>query len=278
MPTKPRNLSIASSGGRSARRAATRTSGQSGAPRWRLALWIVLPIGVFVLSMPVARPNKSNRGTVAHAAAAPVRVAAGPSILPGKADADGTARDRRGLTYYTEAVRDDMFSAPQPPVVVPKPVKVEVTPAVVLPDINPFEDWAYTGTIHSGSEITALLENTKTKEGNFVKVGDTVLGERVSSITDQMVTVGATGHPRMLAKTDTMNVTQLDKDAPANTAPAAGPRPGFGGGGGIPGMPNPAAAAAWMRGGQPITLGNGVQITPQMARRYMRQLNANFNN
>ena len=82
--------------------------------------------------------------------------------------------------------------------------------------------WAYTGTITQGDQTIALLENTQTKEGQFLKVGDRLMGAQVKSVTDQMVTLEASGKPRMLAKSDNITVTPLDRSAAPT--PAAQPR------------------------------------------------------
>jgi hypothetical protein len=101
---------------------------------------------------------------------------------------------------------------------------------VAVPDVSPFEDWSYCGTIRQGRTITALLENTRTHEGEFVKAGDRFMGAAVRGVTGQAVTLASGGKTRMIAKSDRITVTQLSKDAvpatpPAPKQPRAAPQP-----------------------------------------------------
>ena len=67
----------------------------------------------------------------------------------------------------------------------------------VLPEINPFADWSYTGTVKVGDQMMALLENTKTKDGQYLKVGESFQGATVSEITEQSITLNSGGKPRV---------------------------------------------------------------------------------
>ena len=189
------------------------------------------------------------------------------------------ANDRQGLDFYTSNVRDGMFSAPQPPrpKPTPPPVQVQIKPPkvepikVVLPVINPFAEWSYTGTVHMGDMIMALLENTRTKEGQYVKPGDSFMGAQVKSINDQMVTLMNAGKPSMLAKADTIIITPLNGPAPGSAPPPGGPQNG---------QPNPQAP---MMGGAPgdanqpsITLPNGRVLRGDRATRYQQRLDRGF--
>jgi hypothetical protein len=197
-----------------------------------------------------------------------------PSVEPAS---DAPEESRRPVGFYTGAVRSGLFSAPQPPA--PAPIKTvapilpkPLEPAhVVPPPVDPFASWAYTGTITQGDQTIALLENTQTKEGQFLKAGDSLMGAQVKSITDQMVTLELGGKPRMLAKSDNINVTPLDRSA-APTAPAA-PQPG---------QPQQPVINFQMptvnTTTQPmVTLPNGFQMSPQRAQRRNRFMNNNFN-
>jgi hypothetical protein len=167
---------------------------------------------------------------------------------------------RKPLSFYTGAVRNDLFTGtvvpePKPVVTVTKPVKPVVTtptlptaPAVV----DPFADYAYTGTVNMGGQMVALIENTKTREGQYYKQGDSFLGGTISEITERGVSVNIAGAPKTLAKTDNFKLTPLDKSAPflqgqpqgqpgapgAPGAPTANPQPGGPGGMAMPGMGN----------------------------------------
>jgi hypothetical protein len=247
----------------------------------------LLKRGAVDIQSVFARPDMAQNSSGAKSAGKPEAARAaspGPIVMAKeekKVAMTGTAGKsvgaspaRHPLSFYTGEVSDRMFSAPQPPpppppppLPKPKPVKVEV------PDINPFEDWAYTGTMRQGDEITALIENTKTKEGQFLKQGDTFMGAKAVSITAQMVTLTAGGKPRMLAKSDTTNVTQLSKDAVPNTPQQQGPPPG------PPGMPPgmPGMGPGRWGGGGMVTLPNGMQMPAGMAGRRNRRMNFQFN-
>lgn len=205
----------------------------------------------------------------------------GPTVEP---PSDGT--ERLPLTYYTSGIRGSMFGAPVPAApkpVVAKPAKPQPTekPVIVPPvEVDPFEDWKYTGTIRMGEETIALLENTKTKEGQYVKAGDRFLGAEVSSVSDQEVSLGGVAKTSRIAKSDSITVTQLDKSAPFMSG---GGQPGMPGGmpgqpGGAPGMPGGAPNFQMPgRGGQ-IIMPNGSMMQPQDMERMRQQfLDRRFN-
>ena len=191
--------------------------------------------------------------------------------------ASGTP-DRKGLDFYTSNVHDGMFSAPVPPRPKPPtpPVKVvqkaPVEIKVPLPVLNPFAEWSYTGTVHMGDITMALLENTRTKEGQYVKSGDSFMGAQVQSISDQMVTLTNAGKPSMLAKADTIIVTPLSQNAPGGP-PSAG-QPGQPQGG--PAAMNPGMGAMPDASQGSITLPNGRVLTGDRAARYQQRLNRGF--
>lgn len=185
--------------------------------------------------------------------------------------------DRESLDFYTNNVRNGMFSAPQPPkakppVALPPPPKFVPVP-VILPVIDPFADWSYTGTVHMGDITMALLENRQTREGQYVKSGDRFMGAQVQSITDQMVTLTNAGKPSMLAKSDTIIVTPLNQDAPGKNPQANGQVQNGQ-------MPNGQAAAMLSMptdGSQPsFTLPNGKVLSGDRAARYQQRLDQNF--
>ncbi len=153
----------------------------------------------------------------------------------------------RPLKFYTKGVRDSMFSAPQPPpppkekptpvIMPPQPPKSAYIPPIALVVVNPFADWVYTGTVTMGEVKLALIENTKSKEGQYLKQGESFLGAQVSQVTDQMVTFTVGIKPYLLAKSDTINVVQLDRSAPY--LGGAPPPPGAPPGSPPPGMNTP---------------------------------------
>jgi hypothetical protein len=153
------------------------------------------------------------------------------------------AAERHPLSYYTGGVRNDLFSSgaieQAKPKVDTKHDKKPTLPTettVPVADVNPFSDYSYTGTVTVNGSIVALVENTKTKEGQFLKQGDPFLGGKVASLNERTLTVDVAGTPQMLAKSDNYKLTPFDKSAAYLTAapPAA---PGAPGQGGMPGMP-----------------------------------------
>jgi hypothetical protein len=196
-------------------------------------------------------------------------VANGPTVEP---PSDGS--ERLPLSYYTSGIRGSMFGAPvaPPPKVITKPVKIEtpkVEPIIVPPPPNPFADWAYTGTIHIGEQTMALLENTKTKEGQYVRVGEKFLGTEITAITDQEVSIGTGMTANRVAKSDSITVKPLDRNAPF----LSGGQQGMPGGqpGGAPAMPMPPP------GGQVITPGGRVFNAGDMERIRSEMMNRRFN-
>ncbi len=224
-------------------------------------MWFGLGVAMTVL-MGLARPNGAQerravappakaghpKKAISPAPARPVHPARLPAQSGGK-DAEGGPTiepdsARRPLSYYTKEVRQNLFSAPQPPPPPkpkpkPKPAP-KPPPRVIVPvaPINPFADWSYTGTVKMGDKTMALLENVKTKEGKYVAVGDSFMGATVGSVTDQTVTLQSGGKPTLLARSDNITVTPLDKSA------------GFLGGGGGP-SGNPAPGGPPSPGGPP---------------------------
>lgn len=194
---------------------------------------------------------------------------AAPSVEP-----EEETSERRPLSFYTGEVRSDLFSAPQPPAPPkPKPAPVKPAPAPIVPvaPVNPFADWAYTGTVTMNDTMMALLENTKTKEGRYVKVGEDFIGAKVGDITDQMVTLQSAGKPWQLAKSDNITVTPLDKSAAFLTATPAG-QPGQPGQ--QPGQPGQPQAGA--NGNNTFILPNGRTMNGRQWRRRNRSLDRNF--
>ncbi len=118
---------------------------------------------------------------------------------------------RPPLSYYLQAIRPNLFhytvvadKAPAPP-----PMKPVLPPAPV----NPFADWVYVGTVLVRGQTYALVQNNQTKEGQYLKVGDLFLGDKVASISDQMLTLKAGGQSEILPKNQNYTLVPLDKSA-----------------------------------------------------------------
>lgn len=165
---------------------------------------------------------------------------------------------RKPLSAYV--VRDlfaERAPAPARPVPpTPAVPPVPIAPAPTPPD--PLADYVYSGTVSMGGRRLALIENSKTREGSFVAVGDSFAGTTVARVTTDSVTVRVGGRSRTLSKPSDFKLTPLDKDAPYLAAgTASSPAPGAGqadagqpgrrgprGRGGPPPTPEASAAAA----------------------------------
>jgi hypothetical protein len=205
-------------------------------------------LGAIVLAQTTGKPA-STRPTNATKAK---KSGDAPIVITSLPDA------RKPLSFYTGAVRNDLFTGtvvPEPkPAIEVKPEKpvLPLPPPTTPVIVDPFADYAYTGTVNMGGQMVALIENTKTREGQYYKQGDSFLGGTISEITDRGVSINVAGTPKTLAKTDNFKLTPLDKSAPflqgqpqpgapgAPGAPGGAPAmtPGAGGPGGMPGMGN----------------------------------------
>jgi hypothetical protein len=236
---------------------------------------------------PTVRAGKQHTGA-SVAGNGPVILAQNDRTDPVAGGSESSAETntavRRSLGFYTQGVSGAMFSAPQPPApkAAPKPIPIKkekppVLPKVPVVEINPFADWSYTGTIKMGDQMTALLENTKTKEGQFIKVGESFMGAQVIGITDQMVTLNSAGRQSMLAKSDTITITPLNNNAAFLAGQGGQPGPQ-----GPQGPPPPQAMPAPPMGGNPgdgpqVVLPNGRVLNGRRAQRYQQMLNNSFN-
>ncbi len=197
-----------------------------------------------------------------------------PTVDPAASGVSAVDSSRRPLSYYTQGVRDNMFSAPMPPIPPPPaPRGVKAAPSIKVPvmEVNPFADWSYTGTIKMGIEMMALIENSKTKEGQYVKQGESFMNAKVSSITEQMVTLSSAGKPVLLAKSDMITTTPLDKSA------SNAPSQPVGGAPGMLGMPAMPPGVQGMPSAGDVRLPNGNVIPAERAARRARRMNRNFN-
>jgi hypothetical protein len=192
--------------------------------------------------------------------------------------ADGATR--KPLEYYTSGVRSDLFvtpEAPKPEVKKEAPKKVVALPAAAPVIVDPFADYAYSGTVGMNDQLVALVENIKTREGQYLKVGDDFLGGKVSQVTDRMVSVTTPTGPKMMAKSDDYKMASLDKSAgflQPNTQQGVPGAPGQTGAmpagpGGAPGMPG-----QFTGGGRPNWQNMTDEQRQQMRERFMnRQFN-----
>lgn len=115
------------------------------------------------------------------------------------------------LDFYLKTLRGTLFSPPTPPAPPTQPLPAP-QPVAPMP-INPFADWAYTGTVHVGDETIALIENSKTGEGKYVRTGDSFLGAQVQSVSDEVVMLKLGVKPIVLSRSNSIVITPLDKSA-----------------------------------------------------------------
>lgn len=176
--------------------------------------------GALVFSIVALRAAPAYMKHTAHRLQVKAAAASSASGAPQVADAEtagsgaGSARTPRpSLDFYLNALRGSLFSPPQPPSPPAKPITLPApTPVAPMP-VNPFADWAYTGTVHVGDETIALIENSKTGEGRYVRVGDSFLGAQVQNVSDQVVMMKLGDKPLVLTRSDSIVITPLDKNA-----------------------------------------------------------------
>ncbi len=213
-------------------------------------------IGIGTLMMVSQKNQAQKQPDNKRPSASPVIESAKADVKTKQVALKTDGKGRRSLDFYTKEARASMFGEPIPPA--PKPIvtpppppppKPIVTPPV---EVDPFADWAYTGTVSFNGQKMALLENIKSKEGQYLHIGESFLGGQVSEINDNQVSMMAGGKIRQLAKQQNINLVPLNANA------ASGGQPGQPGMPGMPGMPGgapPPQPNLTMTGGS-VMLGN----------------------
>jgi hypothetical protein len=144
-------------------------------------------------------------------------------------------KPERKLAYYTgRNLSDGLFSRPVPP----PPGKPAPPPPEPPP--SPVAEYAYTGTVTVGDQIMALIENTRTKIGSYLKPGDLFQGGVVTQVTGQQVVLKIGSAFHTITRNDNYSFTPFSKSA------------GFLANAGKPGQPNPGQPD-----GQPNNGGEG---------------------
>ena len=193
---------------------------------WPVAIVVgAVCLSPVILLWPMQIPNTPEAGRLSPPSSA--------SSLALKTDAP-----RQSLTYYHQVIAGGLFHAPQPPLPRRQPPdpparkKTPPLPPTPATPNNPYADWVYAGAVKRGSRILALLENTRSKEGQYVVAGDPFQDAQVESVTEQRVTLKAAGKRYTIPKSEAVSAISLDKNAPylANNA------------GGQPGAPPPPPA------------------------------------
>ncbi|HZT42066.1 MAG TPA: hypothetical protein VFA07_07745 [Chthonomonadaceae bacterium] len=257
------------------------------------AVLVGLVAGVGILGWIVARADSAHTSPASHPTVRQPSLFT-PSVLPQDektpskartqtvASTDSPAAKRRPLSFYTQEIRGGLFSEPLPPepkpVAPPKPVILpppDPEPSIVPAPVDPFVDWSYDGTVKMGDKVMALLENKKTKEGQYVQTGDTFLDARVENVTEQTVSLNAAGKPYTISKTDSITVVPLDKSAEYLSENGGQP----GGPPQVPppatNMPQPGMWGGWQGMGR---MGGFQNMNPQqrqMMRNYFRNMRQN---
>jgi hypothetical protein len=96
----------------------------------------------------------------------------------------------------SQGIRADLFGDPvraEKPAAkpAPKPAPVIVAPVITSPVSapNPYLDWRFSGLVTSGEDQMALLENTRTGSGRFVRVNDSFEGGTIKSVSPEMLEI-----------------------------------------------------------------------------------------
>lgn len=156
-------------------------------------------------------------GPAARVASASATAATGESLLPGRSEAG-----------YGQAIRQNLFSAPQPapprpPAPPEKPAPAAVVPPAPPPD--PLADAVYAGSVTVDGRTMALIENRSSHEGEYVVAGGQWRGFEVQSTAPGQVTLMVNGAPRTLIVSDALNVVPLSSSAPGGEGAGAAAPP-----------------------------------------------------
>lgn len=197
----------------------------------RRILPILSVLGLAGVAALVAFAQSSRRPGVV-----PARLAAQPQDVVQVSSAATPAPRTKPLAYYTAGIRADLFTASDVEASKPKPVTQKPAPPPAPEVVDPFVDYAYDGTVQVGGQTMALIENVKTKEGQYLRAGDPFMGGTVDAITERSVSIRIGSRVQTLNKTDNFTLTPLDKSAPYLTQTAQ-PTPQ------MPMQPNQAAPA-----------------------------------
>jgi hypothetical protein len=201
-------------------------------------------VGIAAYASYIARPKRA----ALPAASATYRTVAGIRSVAKPGANGGTKPIARARGAYEQAIRSNLFSAPQPIVVTAKPVPPTPAPRIVVPPApapDPLADLVYAGSVTVDGKTSALIESRASREGDYVVAGGRWRQFEVVSITPQQLTLMVDGAPRVVVVSDALNVVPLSASAPA-AAPAG--TPGAEGSAPPPqGVPAPQRASAATR-------------------------------
>ena len=112
------------------------------------------------------------------------------------------SKDRKAVDVGR--IRPDLFAAPVVEKTVSRPVTTPppspVTPSTPPPD--PLAGWEYVGDVEIGGERLALVERKDTKDGVYLRVGESFGGGTVTAFDKQRVSVAVADSERQLARKD----------------------------------------------------------------------------
>jgi len=175
---------------------------------------------------------------------------AAQAVSSGATTADASQDvDRRSLAFYLGNTSTDLFTEPQPNtstsppgaahpgVPLPAPPVVKTVPveqsARWPPQPDRFAAYVYSGTVTVDGQMVALIEDSRSKGGWYIRSGDRFQGASVTSIDAQSVALDVDGKPRLLVKSDDFNAVPLNASAKTDqtdkAAQAAAGQPGSAG-------------------------------------------------
>jgi len=149
----------------------------------------------------------------------------GPAITPAVPSA---AKERKPLAYYVKDLRPTVFRAPGRDEAISAPLpssgaagQSSGTSAARMNAASNADSPRYilTGVATLHGRKTALIENTVTRQGSFVHIGDLFQGGKVVGIDSRGVTLRRQGERRHIDRFEGYRLTPLNASAPYLTAP-----------------------------------------------------------
>lgn len=124
------------------------------------------------------------------------------------------------LAAGDEALRPNMFAAPEPELQRPVPGRpsgprtgpTSTDPS--LPEEDPLADAVYAGFVTVDGSTRALVETVSSGQGDYLNVGAGWHGYRIIAITPREITLSVNGRTRSLPISDAFNTVPLRTNAP----------------------------------------------------------------
>lgn len=136
-----------------------------------------------------------------------------------------TATDaRRTLQEYQNSVRPDLFHETQYTTAASRPLPALPAQQVPVAEVNPLDDFVYSGLVTLNGRKMALIENRNSHSGRFLSAGDRFLDGRVVSASPSRIVFKFGAGTRALPLRQDYSLVPLDRSAPFLTAkPTAKP-------------------------------------------------------